>query len=130
MSPIFLSLEDVLYFHEKEINRAKGTKEIRDLGALEASLEAPKASFEGKYLMDIFEMAATYVRSICTRHPFLDGNKRVAALCAVVFLHINGYDFSENYKEELADKILALVTKKINKSKLAKYFEENSEKLI
>ena len=129
MEPVFLQLEDALYFHKMEMTRSKGTKEIRDLKALEAALNAPKATFEGKFLMNIFEMAATYVQSVCTRHPFLDGNKRVAALCAVVFLHINGYEFSENHDEELAEQILALVTRKMKKAKLARYFKDNSEKL-
>jgi death-on-curing protein len=78
--------------------------------------------------MDIFEMSATYINSICFNHPFVDGNKRVAAICALAFLDINGFNFKEKYDEELADKILHLVNKKITKNDLAKYFKENCRK--
>ncbi|MGO9953488.1 MAG: Fic family protein [Dissulfurispiraceae bacterium] len=49
---------------------------MRDHTALEAALGAPKVSFGGAYLMNLFEMAATYVESVCANHPFLDVNKK------------------------------------------------------
>jgi len=42
-------------------------------------MAAPQASFGGQYLMDLFEMAAAYVTAFAQHHPFMDGNKRVAA---------------------------------------------------
>ena len=122
----FISLDDALHFHEEEIRRAGGTPELRDMRGLEAAIAAPQASFSGQYLMDTFGMAATYVQSICSNHPFLDGNKRTAAACALVFLYLNGYELNENYDEELADKVLALVTRKISKDDLAEYFKQNT----
>ena len=85
--PRFLELEEVLFFHNQEMKRSGDPSEIRDINALEAAISAPKATFSGEYLMDIFEMASTYVNSICFNHPFLDGNKRVAALSALSFLY-------------------------------------------
>lgn len=125
-NPRFLEIDEVLYFHEQEIKQSGGTPEIRNMGALEAALSAPKASFGGEYLMDLFEMAATYVNSICFNHPFLDGNKRTAAISALSFLYLNGYECDEEYKVELADKILALVTRKIKKNEMAEYFRSHS----
>ncbi len=49
------------------------------------------AGFDGKLLhQDIFEMAAAYAFHICRNHPFVDGNKRTALACALVFLELNG----------------------------------------
>ena len=127
--PCFISLEDALFFHEEEINRAGGADGIRNLKALEAALEAPKACFSGKFLMNLCEMAATYVESICTHHPFLDGNKRTGTVCALTFLYLNGYEVHEKYDEELADKVLALVTHEIDKSNLSNYFRDRSGKI-
>ena len=73
-------------------------------------------------------MTATYISSICIRHPFLDGNKRTSALSALIFLELNGYDFNESYSEELADQILDSLNKKIDKNKLTSYFKEHSRK--
>ena len=127
-APIYLELADIIYIHQRETTLANHSKEIRDLESLKACVDAPKASFEGKYLMNIFEMAATYISSICIRHPFLDGNKRTAALSALIFLELNGYDFKESYPEELADQILDFLNKKIDKNKLAFYINKNSNK--
>lgn len=65
-------------------------------------MAAPQASFDGKYLMDHFEIAAAYVTSLFTHHPFLDANKRTAAGGALVFLSINGFIVNESRDEELA----------------------------
>jgi death-on-curing protein len=127
--PRFLEISEVLKFHAEEIKRSGGAKEIRDIKALESASGAPQASFGGKFLMDLFEMAATYVNSICSNHPFLDGNKRTAAVSALVFLFFNGYELNETYDEELADKILDLVNKRSSKNDLAQYFEKNCAKI-
>ena len=122
----FISIDDALYFHDEEIKAAGGAEGIRDMPALESALGAPQASFDGNHLMDIFEMAATYANSISMNHPFVDGNKRTAAVCAVTFLYINGFTLDERHDEELADIILALINKNISKEELARYFKEQS----
>ena len=76
---------------------------------------------------DIFEMAAAYVESVCVRHPFVDGNKRTGAVCALTFLLLNGYEIDEIYDEELADKVLDLVTHQIDRQGLADFFRTRAE---
>jgi prophage maintenance system killer protein len=61
MDPIFLPLDFILYIHKREAALTNSPLIIRDQGGLEAALAAPQASFGGQYLMDLFEMAATYV---------------------------------------------------------------------
>jgi len=125
----FLHQEDILLFHHEEMKHAHAKSIIRDKKALDSALHAPQASYQGKFLMDIFKMAATYVNSICSNHPFLDGNKRVAAIASIAFLYLNGLEFNEEYSEDLADTILLLVNKKLSKTDLAKYFRTHSRKL-
>ena len=119
--PVFITFEDALFFHKEEIRRSGGIGGIRDQTALEASLGAPKASFGGDYLMDLFAMAATYVESVCANHPFLDGNKRAGTACALTFLYLNGYEVDENHDEELADMIIDLVCHMIDKNTVSDY---------
>lgn len=76
--------------------------------------------------MNIFEMAATYVESVCSNHPFLDGNKRTGTACALTFLYLNGYEVDENHNEELADIILDLVCHRIDKKAVSDYFRKQS----
>lgn len=124
LEPRFLSLEDVLTIHDSEIKTAGGSFGIRDIEGVKASVDAPKASFGGDYLLTIFGMASTYISSLALRHPFVDGNKRVALASALTFLYINGYEIVENHPEELADLVLDFVTKKITKDDLEAFFAE------
>lgn len=88
---VFLSLAEVLEIHSSQIRRYGGMGEIRDLKLLDSALAMPEASFERKYLhKDLFEMAAAYAFHICQNQPFLDGNKRTALNCVLVFLKLNG----------------------------------------
>jgi death-on-curing protein len=74
-------------------------------------------------------MAATYLNSIAINHPFLDGNKRTALASSLTFLFMNGYEIEESYDEELADKTLDLVTRKISKSDLVKHLKARSKEI-
>jgi death-on-curing protein len=129
IEPRFLTVSEVLEIHDQEIAAAGELSGVRDLKALESALGASQASFSGEFLMDIFEMAATYLNSIVINHPFLDGNKRTALASSLTFLFMNGYEIEELYNEELADKTLNLVTRKIDKSDLAKYLKSRSKEI-
>ncbi len=122
--PIFLTLEQALYIQKFEATLTNSPTIVRDQGALEAALAAPQASFDGQFLMDLFEMAAAYVTAIANHHPFLDGNKRTAAGSALAFLSMNGYIVQERRNEELADIILSYLIKAATKEDLANYFRE------
>jgi death on curing protein len=127
--PRFLSISEVIAIHDQEIVAAGGLSGIRDLRALESALGAPQASFNGEYLMDIFEMAATYLNSIALDHPFLDGNKRTALASSLTFLFINGFEIDEQTDFELADKTLDLVARKISKSDFAQHLKSRSREI-
>jgi death-on-curing protein len=40
-------------------------------------------------------MAAAYAFHLCQNHPFVDGNKRTALACALVFLELNGISIED-----------------------------------
>lgn len=91
--PIFLSRKEALELHQSEIAKHGGSPGVRDAGLLDSALAQPSASFGGQYVhVDLAEMAAAYLFHLAKNHPFFDGNKRVAALAAVVFLDMNGID--------------------------------------
>jgi death-on-curing protein len=127
--PRFLSISEVIEIHDQEIAAAGGLSGIRDFKSLESALGAPQASFNGEFLMDIFEMAATYANSIALNHPFLDGNKRTALASSLTFLFINGFEIDEQTDFELADKTLDLVARKISKSDFAQHLKSRSREI-
>ncbi len=91
MAPDFLGLDEVLEIHRDQIERYGGRAGIRDLGLLESALGMPRAGAAGRWFhADLFEMAAAYLFHIVRDHPFVDGNKRVGAVAAFVFLAMNG----------------------------------------
>lgn len=120
--PSFLTLEDILFIHQQEIETAGGEPSIRDQEGVKACVDAPKASYGGEYLNDLFEMAASYIACLTMRHPFVDGNKRTALASALTFLYLNGYSIEESHDEELADLVLDFVTKKRSKEDVAEHF--------
>ncbi len=53
----------------------------------------PQQQFAGQYLHEgLAAMAAAYLFHIAQNHAFHDGNKRTAALAALVFLKVNGVE--------------------------------------
>ena len=89
----FLSVDDVLAIHEDTIAHEGGLAGIRDPGLLESAVLMPQQQFGGEYLHDgLPAMAAAYLFHIAQNHAFQDGNKRTAALAALVFLEVNKVD--------------------------------------
>jgi len=125
--PSFLTMEDILLIHEQEIQKAGGDPGIRKDQDIQACADAPKASFDGEYLNDLFEMAASYIICLTIRHPFVDGNKRTALASALTFLYLNGYEVKESYNLELADLVLDFLSKDISKEEVAEHLKHNSK---
>ncbi|MBN8524917.1 MAG: type II toxin-antitoxin system death-on-curing family toxin [Planctomycetes bacterium] len=91
MEPLFLSWEEVLAQHAEHLRRYGGTPGIRDEGLLRSALAQPEAQFGGQWLHeDLPAMAAAYGYHLAQIHPFVDGNKRAAAGCMLLFLALNG----------------------------------------
>ena len=128
--PIFLTVSQVIEIHNLEIISAGGASGIRDMYGLESAVGAPKATFGGVHLMPLFEMAATYINSIAFNHPFVDGNKRTALASALTFLYLNGFEIVENYDEELADKTLDLLAKKVSKDDFTEHLKYMSKSIV
>lgn len=124
--PSFLSTEDILFIHEQEIQKAGGDPGVREEQDVQACADAPKASFDGEYLNNLFEMAAGYIICLTIRHPFVDGNKRTALASALTFLYLNGYEVEESYGLELTDLVLDFLSKDISKEGVANHLKENA----
>lgn len=121
-----MTVKDILFIHDQEIQQAGGEPNIRQEQDIHACADAPKASFGGEYLNNIFEMAASYIVCLTIRHPFVDGNKRTALASALTFLYLNGYEVEESYDLELADLILDFLKKNITKEDLSQHFKQNA----
>jgi death-on-curing protein len=87
---IHLTVENVLEIHAEVVREFGGAEGIRDRGLLESAVAAPQATLGGESpFADLAEIAAAYLFYLCRNHPFVDGNKRAAMACAIVFLRLN-----------------------------------------
>ena len=76
--------------HDEVLAAHGGSAGLRDAALLESAVAAPQASFGGEPLIkDPVEVAAAYLFYLCRNHPFVDGNKRTALACCLVFLQAN-----------------------------------------
>ena len=74
---------------------------VRDLSLVQSAVARPQAEMYGiEAFTGLFEKAAALLQSLTGNHPFVDGNKRTAWLCTVVFLDVNGTDMLEIDQEE------------------------------
>jgi death-on-curing protein len=129
LSPVFLSLSEVLDIHQDQITTYGGRADIRDLGLLNSALGMPSAMFGGQFLhSDIFEMAAAYLFHIVRNHPFVDGNKRVGVVTAIVFLILNGIDF-QSPEDDLTEMVLDVASGEMSKSDIAVFLRQWSRPL-
>lgn len=87
-----LSVDQVLEIHVAAISMFGGSDGLREPALLHSAVAAPQASFGGvSTFSDTVEVAAAYLYYLCSNHPFVDGNKRVALGSCLVFLQVNGY---------------------------------------
>ena len=86
----FLSVVAALFIHREQIEAHGGAHGLRDQNGLESALGAAAQTFA--YTGSLHQAAAQYLVSLSRNHPFLDGNKRIAAACMLVFLDLNGIE--------------------------------------
>ena len=128
MEPVFLSLEKVLEIHQIQIREFGGSSGLRDIGMLQSAVAMPAAQFGGQYLHgDLHEMAAAYLYHLALNHPFVDGNKRVAAMAADIFLLMNDILLTASV-EELTDLTLYVAQRKLEKPEIAAFLKKHSRK--
>ena len=126
MEPAFLGLEEVLEIHLDQLRRHGGSEGLRDAGLLESALAAPRAGMGGQYFHgDLFEMAAAYLFHLSRNHPFVDGNKRTAAVAALVFLELNGMEIRANPRA-YEDLVVSVASGKAGKADAAGFFRAHA----
>jgi death on curing protein len=86
---------------------------VRDLGLLGSALYRPQSQMFGvEAYADLFEKAASLLQSLTANHPLVDGNKRTAWMCTVVFLDVNGVDMIDVDQERAYDLVIGIAAGK------------------
>lgn len=124
--PVWVLRETVLTLHEQSLAAFGGAAGIRDEDLLDSALAKPENLFAyGK--PTIFDLAASYGFGLVKNHPFVDGNKRVGFIVAVVFLELNGHRFKAT-EAEAAVCTLALAAGEMSEVQYAGWLKANSRR--
>ena len=117
---IWVATEVALAAHAEQLAEHGGGEGVRDAGALEGAMARPRnlALYEQP---DAAALAAAYAFGIARNHPFVDGNKRTAAVVAETFLALNGHVLAAS-DAELVVAILALAAGELSEDELADWF--------
>jgi death-on-curing protein len=121
--PRWLSLEEVIVAHERQLARFGGPAGIRDEGALESALMRPVNRWRYEE-SELPELAAAYAFGLARNHAFVDGNKRIAFVAMTLFLRRNGVHFRPGQAEATAI-MFALAAGEVDEAGLARWIRDN-----
>ena len=126
LDPVFLTFAEIIEIHDYQIAHFGGASGVRDIELLKSAIGMPSATFGGEYLHpSIIEMAAAYLYHLVENHPFLDGNKRVGAMAALIFLDLNGYDFDAS-DADFTEMVLKVASGKMMKPEISIFLKNHT----
>ncbi len=97
----WITRDIALAAHARSLRDHGGAEGVRDEAMLESALARPQ-NLAAYGEPTTYELAASLAFGIAKNHPFVDGNKRAAFLCAYVFLGLNGAALEADESEAAA----------------------------
>src|SRR5690554_3638104 len=80
-----------LAIHDRQLAEHGGSSGVRDEALLDSALARPQQLYAyGEPPPDLADLAASLAFGLARNHPFVDGNKRTAAVACEVFIELNG----------------------------------------
>jgi death on curing protein len=121
--PLWITYEQAIAIHSRQLRRFGGAPGLRDEGMLRSALERPinKWRYEQS---ELAELASAYAYGLAKNHAFVDGNKRIAFMAMMVFLHKDGVFFEPN-PAHAAAMILSLAAGEVSEESLARWIRDN-----
>lgn len=124
--PIWLSVELIEAIHERQLVEHGGGSGVRDHGLLESALARPQQLYSyGGEQIDVIALAAPYAFGLSRNHPFIDGNKRTAAVACELFLELNGYQLVAD-DSDLYPGFISLAAGELSEEALLDWLRQNA----
>lgn len=122
----WVALDVAATTHAEQLAEHGGGEGVRDERLLESAMARPRnlAAYGDP---DAVALAAAYAYGIARNHPFVDGNKRTAAVVSETFLVLNGYRLTAT-DAELVVAFVALAARELSEDEIADWFRERVEK--
>jgi death-on-curing protein len=117
-----VSAAGALAAHREQLAEHGGGDGIRDMGLFESAMARPQnlAAYGNP---DAASLAASYAFGLAHNHPFVDGNKRTAAVVSEGFLVKNGFRLNAS-NAELVPIFEDLAAGQLSEEDLAQWFRE------
>ena len=109
--------------HAEQVAEHGGDDEVRDHGLLDSAMARP-VNLAGYGEPDVADLAAAYAFDIARNHPFVDGNKRTAAVVSETFLMLNGHELTAT-DAELVVAFVALASGELSEVEMADWFRQH-----
>jgi death-on-curing protein len=123
--PLWIGKRDVLAIHDRLLALHGGAIGLRDQGLLESALARPRQHHVYADSPSIISLASVYTAGIVRNHPFIDGNKRTGFVVGVLFLELNGFNFTAD-EESATQAVLGLAAGTIEEDAYASWLQANS----
>lgn len=120
---IWVALDVALAAHLEQLSEHGGGEGVRDERLLDSAMaRAQNLAAYGQ--PDAAALAAAYAFGIARNHPFVDGNKRTAAVISETFLVLNGFELNAT-DAELVVAFLSLAAGELSEDELADWFRHH-----
>src|ERR1700674_4193730 len=121
--PNWLTYDQVVAIHSRQLRRFGGATGLRDDGLLRSAIERPinKRNYEQA---EFPELAAAYAFGLAKNHAFVDGNKRIAFMTMMIFLRKNGVIFAPD-QAHATKIIMSLAAGEVSEESLARWIRDN-----
>jgi death on curing protein len=97
MAVEYLTIDQVMALQDQAIQEFGGLAGLRSAELLAPrGLDEEQSAFAENAYPTVPEKAGAYAASLSEDQPFIDGNKRTAALTMLVFFEINGYELHQS----------------------------------
>ena len=117
---VWIDAEAARAIHAEQISEHGGPVGVRDSAGLESAM-ARARNLAAYAEPQAAELAAAYAYGIARGHPFVDGNKRTAAVVSETFLMLNGFALAAE-DAELVVAFQELAAGELSEAELADWF--------
>jgi len=120
---VWIATEVALAAHAEQLAEHGGGDGVRDAGMLDSAM-ARAQNLADYGAPDVSSLAAAYAFGIARNHPFVDGNKRTAAVVSETFLMLNGYLLTST-DAQVVVAIVGLAAGELGEDELADWFRQH-----
>ncbi|OOG55907.1 death-on-curing protein [Rhodanobacter sp. B05] len=111
--------------HERQLAEHGGGSGVRDESLLDSALARPQQLHAyGDPPPDLADLAASLAFGLARNHPFVDGNKRTAAVACEAFIMLNGGTLNAD-DPELYLRYLALAEGSLSEAEFADWLRQH-----